>query len=142
MSCPKPLIAVVGALGAQGGSVVRFLLASDRFRVRALTRNPDSEKAIGEGAFVKACSLAHQKHLPSALKEKGVEVVSANIDDPASLERAFGGAYGVFGLTNCKPLHLSVGILQTNICFCDRQTGSTCQRNVRFSKGRIWLTLR
>ena len=54
MSCPKPLIAVVGALGAQGGSVVRFLLASDRFHVRALTRNLDSEKAIGEESFVKA----------------------------------------------------------------------------------------
>ncbi|HKU60132.1 MAG TPA: NmrA/HSCARG family protein [Gemmatimonadales bacterium] len=79
----KKIIAVVGATGAQGGGLVRAILAdrSSEFSVRALTRNPDSEKG-------------------RALAAAGAEVVAADLDDQASLERAFAGAYGVFALTN------------------------------------------
>lgn len=44
----KPIIAVTGATGAQGGSVVRFLLKDGGFQIRALTRNVDSDAAKGE----------------------------------------------------------------------------------------------
>jgi uncharacterized protein YbjT (DUF2867 family) len=79
----KKIIAVVGATGAQGGGLVRAILADREspFAVRALTRNPDSENA-------------------RALARLGAEVVQADLDDQASLERAFTGAYGVFALTN------------------------------------------
>ncbi|HET7239814.1 MAG TPA: NmrA/HSCARG family protein, partial [Gemmatimonadales bacterium] len=79
----KKIIAVVGATGAQGGGLVRAILAdrTGEFAVRALTRNTGSDKA-------------------RALAAAGVEVVSADLDDQASLERAFAGAYGVFALTN------------------------------------------
>ncbi|KAI5116408.1 hypothetical protein M0805_006226 [Coniferiporia weirii] len=79
----KPLIVVLGATGAQGGSVVRYLLDDpDRsFRIRALTRNVNSAKA---------------KELDAA----GVEVVKADLDDPESMKGVFEGAYGVFGVTN------------------------------------------
>jgi len=46
------IIAVVGATGAQGGGLARAILA-DRaggFRVRALTRHPDSDQAKGLAA--------------------------------------------------------------------------------------------
>ena len=77
------LIAVVGATGAQGGALVRAILAdsSGDFAVRALTRNPDSAKA---------------KELAAA----GAEVVAADLDDEASVRAAFEGAYGAFVVTN------------------------------------------
>jgi uncharacterized protein YbjT (DUF2867 family) len=73
---------VVGANGAQGGGLVRAILAdrSGQFRVRALTRKPRSERA-------------------EALAKAGAEVVAANVDDPASLRRAFEGAHGAFCVT-------------------------------------------
>ena len=79
----RPLIAVTGATGAQGGGLVRALLADpeNRFAVRALTRRPLSDAAV-------------------ALADAGAEVVAADLDDIASLERAFDGAYGVFAVTN------------------------------------------
>jgi uncharacterized protein YbjT (DUF2867 family) len=79
----KKIIAVVGATGAQGGGLVRAILAdrNGEFRVRALTRNPDSDKA-------------------RALAAAGAELVRADLDDQASLERAFAGAHGDFALTN------------------------------------------
>jgi uncharacterized protein YbjT (DUF2867 family) len=79
----KKIIAVVGATGAQGGGLIRAILAdkSGTFAARAITRNPDSEKA-------------------QALRNAGAEVVKGDIDDQESIERAFRGAHGVFALTN------------------------------------------
>jgi uncharacterized protein YbjT (DUF2867 family) len=79
----KKIIAVIGATGAQGGGLVRAILAdrSGSFAVRAITRKPDSEKA-------------------QALRAAGAEVVAADADNPATLGRAFAGAYGAFCLTN------------------------------------------
>jgi uncharacterized protein YbjT (DUF2867 family) len=78
----KKIIAVVGATGAQGGGLVRAILADPQggFAARALTRNAKSEKA-------------------QALARLGVEVVEADVDDPASLKQAFRGAYGAFCVT-------------------------------------------
>jgi uncharacterized protein YbjT (DUF2867 family) len=79
----RKIIAVIGATGAQGGGLVRAILAdrSSGFLVRAVTRNPDSEKA-------------------QSLRAAGAEVVGADIDDPATLGKAFAGAYGAFCVTN------------------------------------------
>jgi uncharacterized protein YbjT (DUF2867 family) len=79
----KKIIAVVGATGAQGGGLVRAILAdkSGSFAVRAITRNPESEKA-------------------QALRSAGAEVVAGDADNPATLGPAFAGAHGAFLLTN------------------------------------------
>ncbi|KAL0580416.1 hypothetical protein V5O48_001569 [Marasmius crinis-equi] len=75
------LIAVVGATGQQGSSVVDFLLKEPQnFKVRGLTRNPDSPAA-------------------KELAAKGVEVVKAELDNLDEVTAAFSGAWGVFGLT-------------------------------------------
>ena len=77
------IIAVVGATGAQGGGLVRAILDDPgrEFAARALTRNPDSDKA-------------------RALAAQGAEVAAADLDDRASLDSAFDGAYGAFCVTN------------------------------------------
>jgi uncharacterized protein YbjT (DUF2867 family) len=79
----KKIIAVTGATGAQGGGLVRAILAdpSGAFAARAITRKPTGEKA-------------------QALAKQGVEVVAADLDDTASLANAFAGAYGAFCVTN------------------------------------------
>jgi uncharacterized protein YbjT (DUF2867 family) len=79
----KKIIAVIGATGSQGGGLCQAILADPNggFAVRAITRDPNKDKA-------------------KALAAKGAEVVSANLDDVASLKKAFAGAYGVYGVTN------------------------------------------
>lgn len=79
----KQIIAVIGATGAQGGGLVRAILEDSEggFAARAITRNPDSDKA-------------------RALVDLGAEVVQADLDDEASLRQAFEGAYGAYCVTN------------------------------------------
>ncbi|MEJ2503424.1 MAG: NmrA/HSCARG family protein [Gemmatimonadota bacterium] len=77
------VIAVVGATGAQGGGLARAILddPDSEFRVRALTRKPESDAA-------------------RSLAERGAEVVQADLDDLDSLRKAFEGAYGAYCVTN------------------------------------------
>ena len=78
----RKIIAVVGASGAQGGGLVRSILA-DRdgpYGVRAITRDPASDAA-------------------RALVAAGAEVVAADLGDPDSVRRAFEGAYGAYCVT-------------------------------------------
>jgi uncharacterized protein YbjT (DUF2867 family) len=75
-SSNKKLIAVIGATGQQGSGVVRAIQASDQFKLRALTRDPDKHRELA-GA-----------------------VVEADLDRPETLKVAFEGAHGVFLVTN------------------------------------------
>jgi uncharacterized protein YbjT (DUF2867 family) len=78
----RKIIVVAGATGAQGGGLVRAIQSdpSGGFAARALTRDASSEKA-------------------KQLAALGADVVAANVDDAASLERAFQGAYGAYCVT-------------------------------------------
>ncbi len=78
----KKIIAVVGATGAQGGSLVAAILSDPKheFAVRAITRNKNSDKA-------------------KALAKQGAEVVEASVDDKGSLIKAFKGAYAAYCVT-------------------------------------------
>jgi uncharacterized protein YbjT (DUF2867 family) len=79
----RKLITVFGATGAQGGGLARAILEDPQggFAVRAITRHVESDKA-------------------RALAGLGADVVAADLDDAASVERAMAGAYGVYGVTN------------------------------------------
>jgi uncharacterized protein YbjT (DUF2867 family) len=78
----QKIIAVVGATGAQGGGLARAILKGNgNFKVRAITRNVNSDKA-------------------KELAKLGAEVTEANLDNLESLKKAFEGAYGAFCVTN------------------------------------------
>lgn len=78
MPASEKTVLVTGATGRQGGAVAARLLA-DGWRVRALTRDPDSAKA-------------------KAIKAAGAEVTAGDLDDRASLDAAAAGVYGVFSV--------------------------------------------
>jgi len=73
-------IVITGATGNQGGAVARELVGKG-FHLKALTRKPDSDPA-------------------KALAGLGIEIVQGDLDDTASLEKAFTGAWGVFAVQN------------------------------------------
>jgi uncharacterized protein YbjT (DUF2867 family) len=71
-------IAVMGGTGQQGGGVANIMLKTDGWKVRIVTRNVESDKA-------------------KALASQGAEVVSADLDDEASLVKAFEVLCTIFG---------------------------------------------
>ena len=77
------MLVVFGATGIQGGSVIsHFLSLNDNpYKLRGITRNTSSPAS-------------------QALTAKGVEMVSANLDDTASLVQAFEGANAIFTVTD------------------------------------------
>ncbi len=74
-------VLVIGATGAQGGSVASHLLNRRTCKVRALTRKPESPAA-------------------QRLRLLGAEVVRGELDDRGSLRAALRGADAVFGVTD------------------------------------------
>src|SRR5262245_39145257 len=78
----RKVIAVVGATGAQGGGLVRAILNDPNggFAARVLTRDGNGTRA-------------------KDFARLGAEVVTADIDDPESLKKAFEGAYAAFCVT-------------------------------------------
>jgi uncharacterized protein YbjT (DUF2867 family) len=71
-------VLITGATGRQGGAVIRYLRPTG-WKLRALTRN--------------ATNAAAQD-----LARKGIEVVQGDLEDPASLERAARGVYGIYSV--------------------------------------------
>lgn len=83
MNPPRPdldglTILVTGATGQQGGATTRHLLAQG-YRVRALVRDPRSQRA-------------------QRLASLGAELVVGDMDDGSSLRTAMRNAYGVFSV--------------------------------------------
>jgi uncharacterized protein YbjT (DUF2867 family) len=78
----KKIITVFGATGAQGGGLVRSILGdkNGEFAVRAATRDINSDKA-------------------KELAALGAELISADVDDAASVDKALEGAYGAYFVT-------------------------------------------
>lgn len=78
------VLAVFGATGLQGGSLINYILSdaelSSWYKIRAITRDPESAAA---------------KHL----KDKHVDVVHGDMSDAASIRNALTGADTVFAMT-------------------------------------------
>jgi uncharacterized protein YbjT (DUF2867 family) len=74
------VVLISGATGQQGGAIARELLAAG-WRVRGMTRKPESDAA-------------------RELARLGAEIVQADLDDEASLRRALAGAWGALAVQN------------------------------------------
>ncbi len=79
MNSNNRTILVIGATGRQGGAVARQLLA-EGWKVRALTRQPNSAAA-------------------AEIENLGASLFQGDLSDLSSLALAMDGAYGVFGMT-------------------------------------------
>src|SRR5580765_5851461 len=77
----EKLILITGATGKQGGATLRHLAKQGGFKLRAMTRKPESDAG-------------------RAIASLGAEVVAGDLDDAASLSRALAGAWGVFSVQN------------------------------------------
>src|SRR6187549_2143022 len=75
------VVLITGATGKQGGATLRYLAKQGGFKLRAMTRKPDSPAAKAAAAL-------------------GAELVTADLDDPASVGRALTGAWGAFAVQN------------------------------------------
>jgi hypothetical protein len=75
------LIVIVGITGNQGGSVARTYLRNSTWRIRGLTRNPQSPAA-------------------RSLTAQGIEMVQADLHDPETLHDVFKDANLVFSVTD------------------------------------------
>ncbi|OXR44967.1 NAD(P)H azoreductase [Nocardia cerradoensis] len=72
------VVFVIGATGQQGGAVADRLLA-DGWRVRVLTRRPDSDRA-------------------RSLAQAGAQVIAGSLEDLATIDRCVDGAYAVYSV--------------------------------------------
>ena len=74
-------VLITGATGKQGGATARAL-AGKGFKIRAMTRKPESDAA------------------KAIARETGADLVQGDLNDPASLKNALNGAWGVFAVQN------------------------------------------
>lgn len=77
MTVGRRVISVVGATGAQGGSVARSLLQNPDFQVRCLTRDVSSPKA-------------------SELRALGAEIMQMDGSNEEQTKQAIVGSWGIF----------------------------------------------
>ncbi|UJR20419.1 hypothetical protein I4U23_023550 [Adineta vaga] len=79
----RQLVTVVGATGAQGGSVVRSLIETGKYKIRGLTRDANSKKA-------------------QALKQlnNNIEMVACDISKSSDVKRAFKDSWAIYALTD------------------------------------------
>ena len=120
----RKIIAVVGATGAQGGGLVRAIAADpgSGFVARAITRDVHSDKA-------------------RALAQLGAEVVAGDVDDAASLARAFEGAHGARVFVDPRSLRFLEGttldydtaLISKGFVFANPNAKATCGCGTSFS---------
>ncbi|KAH0557153.1 hypothetical protein GP486_005054 [Trichoglossum hirsutum] len=75
------LITVFGATGVQGGSAIAALLQDNSLKIRAVTRNVNSEAA-------------------KSLQSQGVELVTADLNNEESLVKAVQGSNYIYAVTD------------------------------------------
>ena len=77
----KPIIAIIMATSRQGLGVVKELSNTNKYKIRAITRNIKTKQALGIASL------------------NNVQVVRGDLMDPESLNKAFDGVEVIFGNT-------------------------------------------
>lgn len=117
------LLTVFGATGLQGGSLIKYILdrpeLSKLFHLRGVTRDVSKAAAV-------------------SLQGRGIEIIQADMSDPASLDRAVAGSYAVFSVTNCMPPFQHPVKYHS---LTSRQTGTQAQQPSKSLKGKQSRTL-
>lgn len=117
------IIAVTGATGAQGGGVVNVMKNTPGWKVRAITRNPESDAA-------------------KKLAAEGIEVVQADFDDQESLRNAFKDVHAIFAVTQWWE-HVFKGKTQDEAGKIEEEQGMNIARaaaGIRTLEHYIWST--
>lgn len=96
---PDKIIAVFGVTGTQGNAVARKLL-QEGWRIRAVTRDPESAKA-------------------QALSELGADIVRADFDNFASLVKVLENTYGVYSVQPALTTPGDIGQARWGIAVAD-----------------------
>ena len=112
------IILVAGATGTQGGAVARELAARG-YRVRGLTRNPESDAS-------------------QALATLGVEMIRGDFDDAASLDDALANAYGAFSVQQYRGVGVD-GEIRQGKAFADAAKRAGVQHFVYTSVAKATL---
>ena len=111
-------ILVAGATGTQGGAVARELNARG-YRVRGLTRDPNSDRA-------------------RAMTALGIEMVQGDFDDPESLDHALAGAYGAFSVQQYRGVGVD-GEIRQGKAFADAAKRAGVQHFIYTSVAKATL---
>lgn len=111
-------ILVAGATGTQGGAVARELNARG-YRVRGLTRDPNSDRA-------------------RAMTALGIEMVQGDFDDPESLDHALAGAYGAFSVQQYRGVGVD-GEIRQGKAFADAAKRAGVQHFIYTSVSKATL---
>ncbi|KAH9204935.1 hypothetical protein DL95DRAFT_318500 [Leptodontidium sp. 2 PMI_412] len=77
----EKIITIVGVTGKQGSSVAEVFLKEGGWHIRGITRDPSKPSS-------------------KVWADQGVELIAADLDDVASLTKAFAGSTVVFGVTD------------------------------------------
>lgn len=103
------LLTVFGATGQQGGSLIDYVL-----------KNPELSKLYHLRGITRDASKASA----TSLRERGVQVIQADLSDFQSLVAAVANSYAVFGVTNCMSLPCLILRLPANNSISDWDKGS------------------
>ncbi len=77
----KKVILVTGGTGRQGGAIARNLIQDKDWKVKVLTRNPNSEKS-------------------KTLERLGIELLKGDLNDQSTFKDYLKGVYGIFSVQN------------------------------------------
>jgi nucleoside-diphosphate-sugar epimerase len=114
----KSVIVIIGITGQQGGSVANYLLKTNKFNIKGITRNINSEKSI-------------------YFKNKGIEMIECDLSNYEKLKKIFEGTDYVYSVTNTEDKDISSD-LEKEVEYGTNIVNAACSTSIKFL---IWSSL-